>query len=183
MPLLPFAQCSDVPEPTECSLLADTGEAILGAAVVGLEPFIPPDGCGPPFTTLLSLGQPIAEFHDALSVWLVSFGPTPQPPKNFGCGEGVWPTLRAEWRVELWENCYPTFTEQGTIPTPDEIHAINRHAYAHGLGVYNAAMQGWINKTVPWPSRINSIEYGPLLPSPPQGGSFGWKFTVYTEFG
>lgn len=182
MALIPFDNCSNGDGPDDCSTLADVGQALAAAALIGLEPFIPEGKCGDDFHTYLSMGQPVAEFCDGLAVWLVSFGPKSQPRVS-DCAVGVWPVLRANWRIELWENCYPTVDGLGRIPTPDELDYVNRHVYAHGSAAYNAVMAGWYDKTMLLPSSVTGVEINQLTPAGPQGGAVGWKFDVATDFG
>jgi hypothetical protein len=179
MALSPFGGCNPTPPPGDCGLLFDVGEAILGSAVLGLEPYLPTEGCNETFDTYVSMGQPVAEFCDALSVNLVSFGPS-GTLRLSECSTGVWPDLVAEWRVELWENCYPTLDDAGNPPTFDALHQVNEHIYAHGLALYNASLAGWLNKTATYPPKVQNVTFGPLTPAGPQGGAVGWKFAVST---
>ena len=182
MPLIPFDPCSGDAEPGDCMVLPDIGEAILALGLVGLEPFLPVGECGYDFHTYLSMGRPVAEFYDALSVHLTDFGPD-QRTSISSCASGVWPTLIATWQVELWENCYPVVDDNGIPPTADELNRVNRFVYAHGLAVYNALLAGWLNKTGIFPPAVGQIRFGPLQPLAPQGAAVGWKFTVITELG
>lgn len=182
MPLIPFDPCSGDAEPGDCMVLPDIGEAILALGLVGLEPFLPTDECGYDFHTYLSMGKPVAEFYDALSIHLADFGPDPRATIN-ACASGLWPTLIATWQVELWENCYPVVDDNGIPPTADELNRVNRFVYAHGLAVYNAVLAGWLNKTGIFPPAVDGIRFGPMQPLGPQGTAVGWKFTVTTELG
>ena len=182
MPLIPFDDCSGDAEPEDCTALADIGEAIVALGLTGLEPFLPTGECGHDFHTYLSMNKPVAEFYDALSVHLVEFGPDPREVYN-DCASGLWPTLVAQWRVELWENCYPVVDDNGKIPTADELNRVNRYVYAHGLAAYNAVLDGWFNKTGIFPPRVTGVSFGKLTPLGPQGGAVGWAFTVNTALG
>ena len=183
MPLLPFATCGDIPTPDAgCSFLYDTGQAILAAALTGLEPFIPPDSCGQSCDAFVSMGPPVAEFCDALSIHLLSYGPTGQRVFPSECADGAYPQQVAKWQVQLWENCYPGATTEGG-PSVELLDHVNEHVYAHGIATYVAVVSGWADKSIVLPPQVTSLTFGDLTPLGPQGLAVGWKFDVAAVVG
>lgn len=183
MPLLPFATCGQYEPPDAgCGFLYDTGQAILAAALTGLEPFIPPDSCGQSFDAYVSMNAPVAEFCDALSIHLVSYGPSAARAITSECADGAYPQQVAKWQVQLWENCYPGATADGPPPIPT-LDAVNEHVYAHGIAAYVGAVSSWASKTILLPPQVTSMTFGDLTPLGPQGLAVGWKFDVATVIG
>lgn len=181
MGLIPAVDCSILEPPTDCTTLFDIGEAVAAAAMIGLEPFIPAADCDPPIESYVSMEKPVAiPGQDMLVVWLASFGPKAGGRPIGECSSGFWPDFEAEWRVELWEHCYPSIDDLGRLPTPDELHRINAHLYAHGGGVYNAVLASWLNKSGVYPPKVQNMTFGPLTPILPDSKVTGWKFTVRT---
>lgn len=193
MGLLPFSRCDPVELPVGCEFLVLIGEALLTAGLVGLAPYLPPtEGpCADPFSSYVSMGPPVAEFYDALSVHLVSYGQTPEStgrlnriPDN---PPGVYPMNQAVWRVSLWENQYPAVQVEGDeiiyFPTPEAIHAVNRHVYAHGIAAYDATQtaiyHGGIRDDLP--AKVEKVTLGTMFPLGPQGMAVGWAWDVVTE--
>jgi hypothetical protein len=195
VPLLPLPNC-DLPEPPEdaCPWLWETAQAILAAALVGLDPYIPvadSGECEDPFSTYVSMSAPVAERYDALSVYLVRLGPDAQSKAlkaNLpGCGDGLFPNEQAEWVVELWENGYPTARKLDNdvivVPSPAELAAVNRWLYAHGNGVYQALTSAQAQGITGLPAVIDKVIIGDMVPLGPQGQAAGWRIPVTTVAG
>lgn len=179
MPLLPIAECGDVPEtPPGCADLFDLGEAILDAAWAALAPFAPTidSPCYPGVNTYVSLGRPPADMTDLLAVWLVQLGPTGRSLTQAARG-APFAVTEALWQIDLWETLYPSPTgDDDTIilPPPDLLHEVNRYLYAHAHAIYTGVLSSLTE--LPCQTAIP----GALQPLEPQGGSAGWTFRVTT---
>ena len=194
MPLLPFTDCT-VPEPppTECAWLAAAGNEILSAALDGLAPFIPPTSgpCADTFETYLTMGPPVAEFYDALSVHLETFGPTPSAVRAreaTSCPSGLFPQQQARWVVTLMENCWPPARREGEtihVPPPEDLNAAAEWSYAHGIAMYEAVVTAMVKNSWEMPTQVTSVVVGDLKPvgPQPQGLAVGWRFPVDTVIG
>ena len=188
MPLLPFAAC-DVPAPqTDCEFLFDTGRLLLDIALAGLTPYLPPSEADDTFDTYVSMGPPVAEFYDALSIHLVSFGAPPARRAPASSNTGVWPVQVAEWDMRLWENVYPVPRSAGegviAVPPPAEYQAVNRHVYAHGTAIHNALTTAQVANTLGLPRWVDKVTIGALKPISSalgESGAVGWKIEVATE--
>ena len=183
MPLLPFSRC-DVPAPEGvCDFLFATAEQLLAVAAAGLEPFLPPSGCGDSFDTYVSMNPPIAEWYDALSIHLVTFGTAPS--RSAVPEFGVWPQQQAKWDMRLWENCYPAPTKESPYPSPATYNAINAHVYAHGTAIHQALMVAKVRDALGLPATVAECVIGDLTPlGGPAGdaGAVGWKVDITTRF-
>lgn len=186
MPLLPFSPC-DIPAPeTSCDFLFETAEALLEAAAEGLADYIPPAECGDTFETYVSMNPPQAEFYDALSIHLRSYGTRAPAPKSANGMTYSFPLQRAVWSIRLWENQYPGAERIGDelhVPSPDKLTKVNEHVYAHGMGLYNTFIAKVVNAQIPVPEQIGTITWGDLTPLGPEGVAVGWAFEVVTEVG
>lgn len=195
MPLLPFSPCDIAAPDTACDFLFDAAELLLGAGAEGLAPFIPPSDCGDTFETYVSMGPPKAEFYDALSIHLVTYGNRPMAtrhptanvyPTEGASQTGVFPLQRAVWSMRLWENQYPGAerTEAGlVVPSPDRLDAVNRHLYAHAMGLYNGFVLKAIQNDLNLPPQITGVTWGDLTSLGPDGTAVGWSFEITTEIG
>lgn len=191
MALIPFSPCSP-PEPpeTNCDWLAEAGNEILGAALDGLADFIPSGSCDDTFDTYLSMGPPVAERYDALSVYLQRFGPTPQAVNERAragdCPPAIFPSQQALWQVTLWENCWPAARTEGEtiiVPAPERLDAVAQHVYAHGIGMYEAVVAAMVNNTWNMPEQVTLVTVGDMTPLGPQGLAAGWTFPVTMKVG
>lgn len=197
MGLIPNTNC-DVAElpPQGCDFLFQTGEAILLAALIGLGPYLPdPDGpCAEEFATYVSMGPPVAEFYDALSIYLVSYDQTAESKARMARvtdnPRHVLPVFIATWRMSLWENSYPAAekTPDGELisyPSPQQLHAVNASVYAHGIAAYDALAVSIYagSQTIreDMPRQIEKITVGGMRPLGPQGTAVGWGWDVTTE--
>lgn len=197
MPLLPNTRCGPPAPETSCDFLFDIGSDLIEAALVGLAPYLPePDNaCGDTFETYVSMGQPVAELYDALSVYLVSYGLTPESSGWQGRHSrdvlGVSPQFQAVWDMALLENCYPVAEKNAEgdiiyLPTADALHDVNRYVYAHGIGAYDALSVAITQGTLPNPvgptgrPRVEKHQLGPMLPQGPQGAAVGWRWQITT---
>lgn len=186
MPLLPFSNCDVVPPEHGCGFLYEAAEALLAAGLVGLEPFIPDGECDS-FDAYVSMNAPNAEFYDALSIHLVSWGPTPEAQRRNDSMAGcvpLFPTHVATWDMRLWENQYPAAQQIGDeirVPPPDQLGAVNEHLYAHGIALHNALMAANVNGTLGLPYQFTKTAIGDLTPLGPQGLAAGWRITIVTR--
>jgi hypothetical protein len=191
--LLPFADCDD-PDPPDhgCGWLFGVGSEILATALSGLVPFLPPEDCESRFDAFVTMGPPVAEFHyDGLSVNLITMGAegrdAEREQRGTGCGPRPFPRLRAQWGIELWENCYPAMSraDDGRIevPDPQTITAVTEHVYAHGIAIYNAVLVAIAEGTMDMPHQIDRVYAEPLQPLGPEGAAVGWRFRVNTVIG
>lgn len=180
MPLLPFSSC-DVPAPEgECDFLFVTAERLLAVAAAGLEPFLPPSACGDTFDTYVSMNPPIAEWYDALSIHLVTYGNAPsrsQAPEF-----GAWPPQQATWDMRLWENSYPVMHDN-EVPPPSLYTSVNAHVYAHGMAFREALLGAKMTDGLGLPSQITETLIGPLTPQRGEAGAVGWKVEIITRVG
>lgn len=177
MGLIPAVACSELEPPEDCDLLFTIGDALLATASAALDPFMTDDDCDPPFQTYVSMERPaVVPGCDLLAVWLTRVGPGRANIAE--CASGIWPDLIAEWQVELWEHCYPSIDDLGRVPTPDELHRVNAHLYAHGAAIYNTTLASWLDKQGVYPSGVANMTFGPLVPILPNAKVTGWKFTV-----
>jgi hypothetical protein len=193
VPLIPFSPCSPgEPPESNCEWLALAGQEILAAALDGLLPFLPDAGgpCAGTFDTYLSMGPPNAEFYDALSVHLVRFGPTPASvrarERGGFCPPAQFPQQVAEWRVTLWEQCWPaarTENEKIVVPAPETLDVAAQWSYAHGIAMYESTVAAMVNSTWSMPSQIKLVTIGEMTPLGPQGLAVGWTFPAFTTVG
>lgn len=187
MGLLPLSPCA-TPEPpdTNCAWLADAGAEVLAAALDGLLPFIPPTGgpCEDTFDTYLSMGPPVAEQYDALSIYLLRLGPTPTAATRMaanGSCDGIYPKLQAQWEVQLWLNCWPQarrVEDHFVLPAPEKLSNAAEWMLAYGIATYNSTMLASIGDTWEMPAQITNVSIGDLTPLGPQGQAVGWKFPI-----
>lgn len=188
MPLLPFSACDPSQPEHDCGFLFDIAETLLAVAAAGLSPFLP-DGSCDPFETYVSMGPPVAEFYDALTIHLVRYGPTVQAGRMDGmaaCNTGVYPQQEALWTLRLWENQYPAAEEQDDqiiVPAPERLHAVNEWLYAHGIAIYNAVVAAAAAGSLGLPPVVSKARIGDLTPLGPQGLAAGWGFNVTTVIG
>lgn len=192
MGLLPVAPCGPDELDSECPWLWQTAEALRDAALVGLAPYIPPvdSGCEDDFATYISMGQPVAEMRDGLSVNLVNVTMEPdsarQKARFSGCGDRFHPALQATWNIELWENGYPVVEKAGggwVVPAPDLLTAVNQHVYTHGIAMYAALHAAQADNTLDLPANTSRVTVGQMVPLPPLGAAVGWRIGVVTVHG
>lgn len=189
MPLIPLDECGNIdPVADNCGTLFDIGEAILVAALAGLEPYAPAQDspCYPGIGTYVSIDAPPADHCDLLAVYLSSYGPTATSLNlaTRSAGQGIAPTMEAHWGVELWEAAYPNVSTEGerfVLPDPDVLHTVNAYVYRHGLAMYSSVLNGYFAGTLL--NACTKVLFGPLAPIAPQGGCVGWTFTVTTGVG
>lgn len=183
MPLLPFSRC-DVPAPAgDCDFLFATAERLLEAAASGLTPYLPPSACGDTFETYVSMNPPIAEWYDALSIHLVTYGA--QPTRGQAPEFGVWAPQVAEWDMRLWENAYPVMVDD-KVPPASLYNAVNAHVYAHGMAFRDALIAAKMGDTLNLPAQIGETVIGALTPlggSGSSAGAVGWQVKITTKVG
>ena len=132
----PAAPCEtpDIPDGC-CTVLWDQGVEIL-TAVAGpvLACVARTDCCGGSLRGFVSLGRPETWQFDTITVFLENISLAPGGTTAQGITIQP-PSIRALWRVNLLESCYPGWVQQGDqtfTPDDDELHAANHHGYVHG---------------------------------------------------
>ncbi len=190
--MIPQVQC-DVPDQLG-GCLFPMGQAILDAVVAAIEPYDDPDTCGDctGIEGLVSLGEPnipIEQVRGAhVAVWLVGYQPTSTSQGGFDRATipGAYPlTWQASWRIELREGCYPmpVGEEQIQFPSPELLHAVNSHVYAHGEAAYKALFSDWYAGTL-FDYAVDcrpELRFGSLTPLAPQVWIGGWTWDVTGE--
>lgn len=171
--------------PDTCDGLWAQGDAILTAALAGLDPFIPEDDCDTleAYTTHGVPTAPLIEGNDRLSVSLVGYGAT-QAEQNkalTGSNPGAFLVFDVNWRVELWLQGYPMLggDREPRMPTTAELTNISRQLDAIGGGLYGAVLAARTDDTVL--AACTSSVVTPLLPLGPSAGLAGWGFNVTTR--
>lgn len=191
MGLLPLSPCGP-PEPPEsgCDWLGETGAELLATALSGLLPFIPDENCtNDTFDTYLSMGPPNAERYDALSIYLVRYGMSPQGATQWtrlGACSNIYPQMQAVWEVQLWVNCWPGAKREGEtliVPAPEKLDVAAQWMLTYGVAIQNALTLAMVKGTWELPQQITKVTIGDLTPLGPQGLAVGWKIPVTTVVG
>lgn len=148
----PIPAAGDPPAgPTCCPELFDQGQALLAWIWSQISSCVGNDDstCGR-MITYVSWGPPIVRPSqpNILAVFLdVNAGVAPIPTANEKAQNIVLPT-QVTWGIELWEGCYPIPDDRGNGPTYAQFHEANRHAYAHGLKLWNTLVGGVKDGTI-----------------------------------
>lgn len=130
----------------------------------------------------VSWGPPIVRpwaTRNLLAVYLASPAASMRIPPGSGNSPAVQlaPVTDVFFGIELWEGCYPVPPDDGNGPSYVQWHEANRHAYAHGLALYNRLISGGTgNFSAMFPGcktqRIEPLQV--IAPGDP-GLSVGWR--------
>lgn len=187
MGLIPqtLVPCGLPESPEGCGQLFDMAERFLVVVLDTLESFANAeecDGCDP-LSGYISLGPPpIAPGRgEGAFIWLVSYNVRAErSQQGLPGGRQATTIFDAQWRVELWESCYPTLggTDAPEWPSLEYLHEVHRHVYAHALSSYSAMWGAWTDPQDQMYPSCDELRFGPLLPIEPQGGYAGFRWDV-----
>lgn len=177
--MFPSVECGGVELPPGCCEgIWKQGEALLNA-IAGpvLNCALPPPCNSAQLRAFISLGRPETWESDFVAVWLqgVSFS----NGSLTASGNNIFmPVLRCEWNTLIIESNYPGLVplDNGSVavPSDDDFHAANRHAYAHG----QAMLQGILDFGQ---SNCGGFVLRAFQPVTPENFSAGWAAAIAVE--
>lgn len=165
--------------------LLTSGEAVLAQAKLAVDTITEGDIAAYP-----SLGPPVAELCDRLTIHLVTLGPNASSQKvmneTSGCAPGLSPILVGAWEVQLWRNCYPGLSVANgriTVPSLAALEQMSSGMYAQGQALYAGLVAGYTGGFPEMPACASKVLIGALAPLPPQGTAVGWRVPLTIEYG
>jgi hypothetical protein len=177
VPLIPPVDCDEPEAPEGCTGLFEMGEVILDAGLAALAPYEVEGGCGGSLDGYVSMGEPTPGCCDVLAVHLLSYSPGALDLlANPGAQQNLY-RWEAAWKIDLFEGCYPLdvgVTQPVGIPLTT-LHEWGRHSHAHGLAVFQAVWDAWVEGPL---RPCDQLLFGELVPIQPSGTCAGWSFTV-----
>lgn len=177
---LPFGPC-DIPLDVCCTSLFDVAEHVLDIVLPAVNDCLTPSECSdtPMIAGYVSMGtqiqDPVADYV-VVSLQTISTS----PGSRDAVGRMQLPMYRATYQVRLLETGWPTAESSGEeiwVPSPEQVHDISRHAYAHGERMFRALADALVRKTL-GPGACTFTAIGQLFPIEPSGGTVGWQTTV-----
>lgn len=188
MGLIPSSLPCDLPDvPNACGQLFDMGERFIAVVLDALDDFVT-DDCGcENLQGIVSLGEPIVQIGagEMVAAHLVSWGPRMRNRPDNPSAARQSARFVAQWRIELWESCYPQI-EGNTQPQPIPLgflHEIHRHIYAHAHTAWRAMWNAWADPADEMYPHCDELAFGDLRPLPPQGTYAGFTWDVAGQIG
>jgi hypothetical protein len=174
---LPHEHCA--PGDVCCTSLFEIADRILKVAYDAVT------GCSvldcelPELAGYVSMGEQIQDpVADYLVVSLTSVGPSARSADP--SGNMQLPLYRANFQVKLLETGWPQpegDEDEIIVPSPELVHNVTRHSYAHGEAMYRALGRALTGRRLnPCGDCFQRIE--PLRPVEPSGGTTGWVTNI-----
>lgn len=176
MPLPALDGTCEIPTEVCCTTVFDAATALLDRILADLESCIPPGDCFGGLVGYVTIGGfPQDPLCDSLIVTAT----------NIASSSGVAGKLRSiaqhrvSFLIQLHESGFPMIGVAGDdifVPPPDLVHAVSKHAYAHGERMYRSALEALAG-----PNPIDGcgfVSIDSFTPIDPSGGCVGWQLRV-----